>query len=168
MRSALLVLSVAVSVVLARPSISSSHASASASHASPRPSVMNDLKAAGRISQPKLVLPDGVFPDMRQYVDDIRLLKKRNNNIQVVPMMEMDEADYPLPSLVHKPLYKHQKTTDGKPAYKHLGLAQSEEAFDPVKITLLPPGDQSEMNKQHEAMKGNFVCVQIKYKGKKY
>lgn len=162
MRSSLLVLSVAVSIVLARSSISNhqaASASASMHVAAASPSAfVKDLRAASW-SEMKIARPDSLFPEDKPYAHDPRIYKRaaQEKIDMVVPMMEMDEADYPLPSLVHKPLYKHQRTTDGKPAYKHLGLAKSEESFDPVAITPLSPIEQSHFRKQHEAMRGKSM-----------
>ncbi|KAL9541380.1 hypothetical protein MBANPS3_009155 [Mucor bainieri] len=153
--SALIVAS-AVSTALAAPAASSSFAQPSSSVEAVAAAAAS-ASADPRIEKwahMKVALPDGLFPEDKAVLEQ---------QLQVVPMIVVDEASFPQPATVaaaaasRNRIDKHQRI-DIQPAYKHMGIMDNtdeQEFYNVVEIAPLSPELQSGLNQEQEASVSN-------------
>ncbi|KAI9246320.1 hypothetical protein EDC94DRAFT_627467 [Helicostylum pulchrum] len=130
MRSLVILLSVAVSFVLATPSPNSDVNQEDVSARDPRESIWRKMKVA---------LPDGYYAG-EEDTTAATIGGEEDNTSQLVAPQE----DLLLPGL--RPLYKHQQIKNVEdPPYKHLEITEH------INITPLSPSEKAKLNKAAEA-----------------
>lgn len=140
MRSLVILLSVAVSFVLATPSPNSDVNQDDVSARDPRESIWRKMKVA---------LPDGYYAG-EEDTTAATIGGEEDNTSQLVAPQE----DLLLPGL--RPLYKHQQIKNVEdPPYKHLEITEH------INITPLSPSEKAKLNKAAEGKKLFFSIAQI-------